>query len=294
MGHFLQPRLQIVDTISSPGSATKPNEDRLGHSDQVAFVIDGATGLGDQPVTTGHGSDASWLAEFSSEFLLTHLRDDRLTTEVIAKLISAARDRFLDFCGGASIPRYAWPTASFAMIRLNGDRLEFAGLGDCKALLLKLDGNVEVHSALGDYHTSEAEEASRHLGRLGRFRQGDLLGDPETMASLRAARERQNTPESGIWTLGLVDDAARNICSTTLKASDYTAALLCSDGFASLVDIYQVYTAERFVQAASAIGLTHLCEEIREIECEVDPDGARYPRFKQSDDASALFTKIVT
>lgn len=294
MSDLLQNRLSVVDTISVPGSTVKPNEDRPGHNDQVAFVIDGATGLGDHPITTGHGSDASWLAEFSSAFFLKHMHNDRVTAEVISELIAAAHHRFLEFSGGHEVPRYAWPSASFAMIRLKEDRLEIAGLGDCKALLRKRDGSVEVYSALGDFFASETEEASRHLRRLGTFRQGNLLSDPETLASLRATRERQNTPESGVWTLGLVDVAARNIFSTTLQASDYDAALLCSDGFASLVDTYRAYTPDTLVQAASANGLTRLCEEIRQIEREVDPDGARYPRFKQSDDATALFTKIVT
>ncbi len=38
-------------------------------------------------------------------------------------------------------------------------------------------------------------------------------------------------------------------------------------------------------------GLAGLLQELRHIEREVDPDGTRFPRFKRSDDATALLVK---
>ena len=46
------------------------------------------------------------------------------------------------------------------------------------------------------------------------------------------------------------------------------------------------------MQAARTQGLVALGREVREIEA-ADPDGKRFPRFKQSDDATALLLKIV-
>jgi len=64
--------------------------------------------------------------------------------------------------------------------------------------------------------------------------------------------------------------------------------LLASDGFAALVDLYRVLDAQALLERALATGLQPLVAEARRIETEVDPDGLRYPRFKTSDDATAL------
>ena len=49
--------LEILDTITDPGKPGRPNEDRFGFNDCAAFVLDGATGLGDRQFMEGFGSD---------------------------------------------------------------------------------------------------------------------------------------------------------------------------------------------------------------------------------------------
>lgn len=286
-------KLDIIDSLSLPGSPDKANEDRLGHAEHVAFVIDGATGLGDRRYMQSHDSDAAWLAEFAAHFFLG-LTDTGKTTasDTVSELNRAARQEFFEAAAGDLVPRYAWPSAGFAMIRAIGDRIDFSGLGDCKALLLRQDGQVEIHSALGDFFTAEGEAAARQLSRLGRFDGGSLLGDAETLSGLRAARERHNTPQSGIWTLGMVEEAGRHVQTAGLPASDYSMALMCTDGFSSLADTYGLYAPRELMQAASKNGLAPLGDEIRRIEREIDPDGIRFPRFKQSDDATAVLIRI--
>lgn len=285
--------LDIIDSLSLPGSPDKANEDRLGHAEHVAFVIDGATGLGDRRFMQSHDSDAAWLAEFAARHFLDLASSVEATTsDTVSELNRAARAAFFEAAAGDLVPRYAWPSAGFAMIRAIGGRIEFCGLGDCKALLLRQDGEVEIHSALGDFFTAEGEAAARQLSRLGRFDGGSLLGDAETLAGLRAARERHNTPQSGIWTLGMVEEAGQHVQTARLLASDYTLALLCSDGFSSLADAYGLYAPRELMQAASKNGLAPLGDEIRRIEREIDPDGIRFPRFKQSDDATAVLIRI--
>lgn len=46
------------------------------------------------------------------------------------------------------------------------------------------------------------------------------------------------------------------------------------------------------IRAASERGLTTLMAELRQIEREEDPDGQKFPRFKVSDDATALLFEI--
>lgn len=67
--------------------------------------------------------------------------------------------------------------------------------------------------------------------------------------------------------------------------------ILMSDGFASLVTDYGRYTAETLASAIRERGLGPLAQELRQIEQE-DVACLRFPRFKVSDDATALWLKV--
>jgi hypothetical protein len=284
--------LKILDSISDPGNPHKPNDDRVGHNADCAFVIDGATGLADRPVMTATGSDAAWLAERAkAAFELGVTRKSDLGAVVAAFSAWTAAD-FAKAAKGP-VPRYAWPSASFAMLRARADGWAFAGLGDCTLFLADAAGNIRRCSALPDHRDAEQHGARAHIALTGGFgRMASFHAQPETLDALRAARERQNTAESGVWTLGLVPEAASHIVTVPIAVDGLVAGLLCSDGFADLVDLYGRYSPLALIEAARERGLAALVAEIRDIELRIDPDGHAYPRFKQSDDASAVLFEL--
>jgi hypothetical protein len=108
---------------------------------------------------------------------------------------------------------------------------------------------------------------------------------------LRASRARQNS-QDGVWTLGIHPEAADHIRielpGTTLPAM----GLLCSDGFAESVDNYALHTAAALLERAERHGLQSLLAEIRRIERNIDPKGLQFPRYKRSDDASAILVQL--
>jgi hypothetical protein len=67
--------------------------------------------------------------------------------------------------------------------------------------------------------------------------------------------------------------------------------LLCTDGFSALVDRYDAYDAAGLVKAALDKGLQELGRELRAIET-ADAGGAKHPRFKPSDDATAMLLRL--
>jgi hypothetical protein len=71
-----------------------------------------------------------------------------------------------------------------------------------------------------------------------------------------------------------------------------TRVLLMTDGFLALVSDYERYDVPSLLAAAESKGLAALGQELREIERN-DADGARYPRFKTHDDATALLFRVV-
>lgn len=283
--------LKVIDSVSDPGLPAKPNDDRLGYNACCAFVIDGATGLGDEVVMPGFGSDAAWLAERARLMLERQVAPDSDLEMLLAGFSRDARELFE--AAAAAAPRYAWPSASFAMLRKAVDSWEFAGLGDCSLFLQHDDGTTSRHSALAHARGQEQASARRHIALTGGFgKVASFHRQPETLAALRRARQLQNTDESGVWTLGLAPEAARYLVRQPLRVSAPATGLLCSDGFADLVDSYGRYSAAALIDAASRHGVRALVEEIRDIERRVDPDGLTFPRFKQSDDATALLVEL--
>ena len=282
--------LKVIDSVSDPGIPAKPNDDRLGYNACCAFVIDGATGLGDDVLSPEFGSDAAWLAEQARLMLERQVAPD---SDLEMLLADFSRDARAFFEAAAAPPRYAWPSASFAMLRKAVDSWEFAGLGDCSLFLRQDDGTTSRHSALAHARGQEQASARRHIALTGGFgKVASFHRQPETLAALRQARQLQNTEESGVWTLGLVPEAARHLVRQPLQVSAPATGLLCSDGFADLVDSYGRYSAAALIDAAKSHGVKALVEEIRTIERKVDPDGLTYPRFKQSDDATALLVEL--
>ena len=69
--------------------------------------------------------------------------------------------------------------------------------------------------------------------------------------------------------------------------------LLGTDGFLALAIDYGRYSPESLLAAAEQRGLALLGDELRAVEA-ADPDGLRYPRFKRSDDATALLLALRT
>ena len=76
-----------------------------------------------------------------------------------------------------------------------------------------------------------------------------------------------------------------------LPAPEGALVLLASDGFLALVSDYKAYDVEGLMEAACDTGLQALGEELRAIEHN-DPRGTQFPRFKPSDDATALLLKV--
>lgn len=283
-------QLEILDTVTDPSQPGGENEDAIGWNARSAFVVDGATSLGD-PTMRPPGSDATWLAEHAAAELRRTLIDGVSTADAVRSVNRGAADAFLG--GGKEIERYRYPTASFLSLRVAGDELELAGLGDCVAFLRDEAGEMIRWSALAIRRSREQYFAKIAMARAGGFdKDGATIREPATLDDLRSRRARHNLPGGTVWTLGLEPMAADHLAFLRLDAGQQRVALLCSDGFADLVDNYGRYDAEALIAAARAEGLSALRDELRWVERELDPEGATYPRFKRCDDASAILLRV--
>lgn len=284
------PRISVLDAVSDPGNPAKANEDRLGHNEACAFVIDGATGLGDRQYIDADGSDAAWIAARFADGFQRGIARKTAISDIARAVSEGARKDFTDSHPG--VPRYAWPLSAFAMIHATDEAFDFYGLGDSCVFLLQDDGSASLHTAIPGAYAREQEHARSHIARTGGINKGGgALGDTETLAALRRHRESQNTP-GGIWTLGLVSEAADHLVHERLTVKTRAHAVICSDGLADLVVLYARYDAASLVRTALDKGLRPMIEELRQLEREIDPEGLRYPRFKQSDDTTAILAEL--
>jgi serine/threonine protein phosphatase PrpC len=181
--------------------------------------------------------------------------------------------------------RYELPMASLMMVEALGERLTFSWFGDCTALLARPGSAVEVIGEALESRGQETRRAAQLAAELGIHPAG-ALSRPEFLADRRAARNRLNR-EGGPWVFAPDAACADHVLSVEVLAPAGSLVLLASDGLTALVADYQRYDPEGLVRAAETAGLQSLFDELRAVEA-ADPHGARYPRFKTSDDATGL------
>jgi hypothetical protein len=280
----------VLDRISWPGHPDKPNEDICGVSGDWAWVIDTSIFPGTTPVMH-EKSDAAWLARFADErlsnlapqaedgaTLLRHVMEEART----AYRAVAPAERHDDFV--------AWPLGAMTLVRRRGSALDVWTFGDTTAYVRQPDGAVATLGdapGLRDAESSMAAELMRQAGS----RPTAILGEPVFLAWLGERRERQRRSGIPAAILSFNPDAADRLRHETAPCQDGTVILLASDGFSALVDLYRAMDAGAVMEAALTSGLEPLVKLARKIETEQDPDGRLYPRFKASDDTTAILLR---
>ncbi len=279
---------KLLDSISVPGNPAKANEDAFGAEEHAAVVMDGATGLGDN-LMPGK-SDAAWLATFGARRLMAYARDGATPREAVAAALFDAQTSFEAL--RKRPPSETWETPFASMMFVAGDPqgLEALWFGDCAALVKRPDAPVEIVGDALEKREMEAQRVAR-LARKHGLSPAAGINRPQYLEALRKARNHVNTVE-GSWAFGPDVRAADHVSGRTIEAPAGTFVLLCSDGFLALASDYKAYDAEGLIAACQAKGLAALAEELRAIEAG-DADGVKFPRFKTSDDSTALLLKLI-
>lgn len=280
-------RFKLLDTLSLPGNPAKPNEDSLGHADNAALVMDGATGLGES-LMPGR-SDAAWLSMFGARRVMAYMRDGATAQEAVTAALFDAQTSFEALRKRA--PKETWeiPFASMMFVAVNANGFEALAYGDCAALVKRPDAPVEI---IGEAFEKRAFESSRvtKLAKAKGLKPAGDINRPEFLEALRKARNYVNTGSHFLF--GPDAAAADHVQSWMLTAPPGTKVLLSTDGFLALASDYGRYSAEELIAVAGQKGLAALGQELRGIEKD-DPEGVAYPRFKTSDDATAVLLELV-
>jgi serine/threonine protein phosphatase PrpC len=279
-------QFELLDSLSLPGDPAKPNEDSFSHAAGFACVFDGATVLAEN-LMPGR-SDAQWIAQFGARRLRAHAEENPGSPRDVLRATAAdAEKSFKALRKRAPAETYETPLASLMALFVRGDLLTALWFGDCSALIQSPAGAVSV---VGEALNIRARERGRVSS----------LAEPEGVAAtsvrekflpaLRASRNRVNR-QGGDWLFSPDARCADHSATAQLAVEPDSHILVASDGFFALVSDYDRYSAVELLAAARSNGLAALGEELRAIEA-ADPKGLTFPRFKSSDDATALLLSL--
>jgi hypothetical protein len=274
--------LVFVDGVSLAGDRAAQNDDAFGFANGRAWVLDGATDLHDAPFS-GAASDAGWIAHFANARL--HRAPAGDLRAAVRDASAAAASEFARRLGDRRCERWQSPISALLILEEDAAGVRGLDLGDSRVFGLGADGAVAVAGGPPDAADAEADLAARQPDA-----DKPLLRRSATMAMLRRMRADLNRPGAS-WAFCLDPACAEHARAWTLPLARPAHVLLMTDGFSALADRYRAYEAAGLVRAAMEKGLHDLARELRAIEA-ADAAGARHPRFKRSDDATALLLRL--
>lgn len=275
-------RLSRVTHVADPGAAP-PGEDLAWSGEDLALVMDGATGLGPSLVD-GATSDARWFVDTVAE----HVRRRwSRTHEIVTAVRAALVDTAAEWPGPRDLPAHRLPSAGLALVALEGDEVVFVRVGDCEAFVRTPDGVLPVFSG-SPLHELD-EEALRVLvdHRASGATPGEALALVRPL--LIANRELLNTPE-GYPALSLTRVERMVPQVRRFPARVVERVLLATDGFTCAWRSYGLPGPVDWLdRASSAVADTLRALRVAE---DADPDGDLFARFKPHDDATALVVDL--
>lgn len=280
-------QFEILDTLSVPGDPAKPNEDAVLAEAIGAVVLDGATPVS-EPLMPGK-SDAAWIASFGARRLISHLKNGDAPRAALRHAFADAERSFEGLRRRAPAERFEIPCASMILAVPNQTGLDALWYGDCAALMQRPGAPCEAVGHEFEMRAQETDNAKRFLAETGIAPVEALARAPYT-ALFRDARSKVNSPD-GTWLFAPYPPASEHVSRVRLDAPAGTLLLLASDGFLALANGYKLYDIDGLIAAATSKGLVALEKEARALE-QNDPEGRSFPRFKKSDDATAVLLKL--
>ncbi len=279
------PQITVIEGLSIGGSAERVNEDALGATHSIAFVLDGVTALSDTPLMPGK-SDAAWASHAARDLFLKHGDRGSELRALVTTVAQGITDRFNVEKLRPVGERYELPWTTMSLIGVEPGQLNLAYVGDSRILVETSDDEVHNFGVNPSRTAFETKLAAKMIAE----RKGQPLGPAVVLPELRRGRNTVNTPQ-GFWLLGADPAVGAHATVTSLALSGPATVLLATDGFYALVEDYKRYGDRELIATAQTIGLATLARELRHVEDD-DPNGERYPRMKKSDDATALLVRV--
>ncbi len=287
-----------ITTVSIQGSSNC-NEDAIIRNDALHIygVIDGATSLvpyRSQNGDTGGKLAASLIAEFLNKQAM--LPADRMSNgpEALLELLREANHRLareMEHCGIRTADKEQLWTACAVTIRIGERFIDYAHAGDCMLIVTYRDGTIRVvtHDQLApvDDHSMQMWVEGMEAGLSSRESLREYV-KPQIIEGRKLA----NRP--GGYAVLNGDPAFVNFAEYgRLSRSAVQSLLLISDGLymPKPIDAPRVDGALEVAEFVRDMGLERYVDWLISLE-ESDLECLRMPRFKTSDDKTAVLVQL--
>jgi hypothetical protein len=270
-----------LDRLSLTGS--RVNEDGAGLHGRFVWIIDGATGLSGDRLSSG-GSDAAWLVAFVDQRLAALSATE--APDMLRQLETDVRSAFGE--ATAHVPDvgdHHAPSACLGLIEATPGEGGLVGLqgrflGDVVALVPSEHGIARW----SDERAKPFEQKT--LAALGA--EGHEPGRiPEAVRHQILENRTRLNQQDGYWVVNPRRPWAGQELRFEAQVRPGAPIVLATDGFMRLVDVFAAYSDDQLYGRLAAGQGRDLMEELRERE-RGDLMAGAYPRVKTHDDATFL------
>ncbi|AJA11655.1 hypothetical protein FG91_00663 [Sphingopyxis sp. LC81] len=279
--------------LAETRSGAAANEDVVGYTDFAAWVIDGASGIGENLVSAV--SDAQWFAQRVDRELrdLLASKPTMPFEDLFAAVIRHCRSSYSTLARRPPAGRHELPSAAIAFVRALPEKVELATLGDCRIAYRSLGGEEFAEHGdggnIGPFEHRTKALARSILAERPEISAAELF--EELRPQLVQNRAFMNV-DGGYWVLGLQMEAIERADRAELPAGDWAIAL-ASDGFLRLADMFAHLGASDLLSIENRAEFEKCYSDLRNLE-QVDGSLRRHPRAKISDDVSFIRIDVHT
>lgn len=277
-----------VSYATRPGSSAGPNEDALvvNADAHVYGVIDGVSAMA--PYQDEQGRTGGFIA---ASLLADELRapDPGLDLQAAALRANASLQRLMEEAGVDTACKWKRWGAVFAVFKLSPDGIEYIQSGDCMLLARYRDGSVRVLT-----RNQVAEFDQKALNAKRQLMESGVLTGEEISARLKPIFKNNR-------------DKANTLCGYSVMNGEPAFGHSMEYGRLSRAGVMRLYAMtdgvfhfiendpdlakwERLANKLDERGLDAYLDELIMQE-ELDAQCVQYPRFKKSDDKSAVIVE---
>jgi hypothetical protein len=271
-----------LDRLSLTGS--RFNEDGAGLHGRFAWIIDGATGLSEDQLTSG-GSDAAWLANFMDERLVA-LSGAETADMLLRQLEANVQAAFMEETAHVpDVSDHHTPSACLGLIEVTpgeGELLTLQGrfLGDVIALVPSEHGIVRW----SDERAKPFERKTMAALGAQPHEPGQI---PEAVRRQILENRTRLNQQDGYWVVNPRRPWAGQELRFEAQVKPGEPIVLATDGFMRLVDVFAAYADDELYDRLAAGKGRDLMQKLRDRE-RGDLMAGAYPRVKTHDDATFL------
>lgn len=285
MASNLKLSIELKESLCCSGRENGLNEDAVITAPNLVVVLDGATGLSNKQVP-GYPSPANWLVSEIAAILPAaweYNRDFKFALALTLKILKAKFEQITSHL--EPFEDYEMPFAAMIALVQEDSGLNLYRAADCEAYVKAPDGKVSSAFPPSLLNAMDSAVVSEYVEHLKKGCSPDLARRL-VLPQIRKNRSLANKPE-GYIALGLDPECVFLLEDRPFFDQKGFEFLMCSDGFSRWTDTFSLGTETQLIQACGSRGLQSVYQEIRQAE-QRDSDTLAFPRFKKSDDASAV------